>query len=157
MDPNLPRNIVASLAQYFQPIVDGLKIEYFVEGINNPIDKVFQKDSAVLRVNGPIVNEGSNGYEWYKVEFQILLTDLIEPTTENAYAIHTWAGKIQEAFLGVIPILNQDNDVLIGCLEPDRSVKNNIRTVNYNIVDIDLPIRQMSVNGRYLLCVATSP
>jgi len=151
MDPLLPKHLMSSLAVYFEPIAAAQGISYFVEGVNEDSTDVFQTDSALLRMNGPILFEGTSTEEWYGIEIQILLTDIMQ-SNEPAYNIYEWSGAFQQALQNVIQIFDFDPpEELIGCLQPDRSVRNNIRVVNYNIVDRDVRVRQMSVNARYIL------
>lgn len=153
MNANIPKWITASIASHFKGVTDGLTIRYFVEGVDEPESDDFQEDSALLRVNGPVVVEGSNNEEWYFVEIQILLTDIMQLTEDNAYDILTHAGVYQKSMLENIPIKEiGDSGDLIGCLAPDKSIKNNVRVVNFGQVDKTARVRQMSVTGRFILC-----
>lgn len=155
MDPLLPKYLIQSLAEYFRPIVSSLGIEFFVDTIDEEQDDIFQKDSCVLRMDGPILQEGSKDVEWYKIEIQLLLTD-IRQSKENAFNIYEWAGTLQKALQDPIPIFQiaeeEIDDVLINCLAPDKSVRNNIRVVNFFAGDTDLRVRQMSIQGKFTLC-----
>lgn len=158
MDANLPRWIFASLSDHFQTLSDNIELRFFVEGSDEDEIKDFQQDSALFRMDGPIVHEGSSGEEWYSIEIQILLTDLVVSTTESAYKIYKNAGSYMESMLndaiGIYRFGNgpEDDDTLFGCLTPDKSVRNNVRLASYGVVDRDTRVRQMSVNGKFLLC-----
>jgi hypothetical protein len=139
-------------------VADSISIQFFVEGSDEEEPQDFQKDSALFRMDGPVVFQGSSE-EWYSIELQILLTDIVASTTDNAYGIYRWAGVFQGSMLNdTISILRcgngpEDDDSLIGCLAPDPSVRNNIRLANYGVVDKDSRVRQMSINGKFLLCL----
>ncbi len=159
MNVNLPRWMFTSLADHFRTIAATLSpLNYYVEGVDEPEVGDFQNDSAVFKMNGPIVHQGSQGVEWYSVEIIILLTDIIQLTGDNAYAIYEWAGAFQGSMindsLGIFRYGTggEDDDSLLGCLEPDPTVKSNVRVVTYGQVDKDLRIKQISINGRFILC-----
>lgn len=158
MDPMLPKHIMASIAEYFRPIVFGLGVRFVVDGIDSVTDEDYQRDSIFLRMNGPTLHEGSSGVEWYTLEIQLVITDIIQTTIENSYNIYEWSGILQRALQAPLPIFQFDpsgdpeQDILIGCLEPDKNTRNNIRVANYQVIDKDLPVRQMSVNGKFILC-----
>ena len=158
MNVNMPRWIFSSMSEHFRTVASGLSLPYFVEGVDEEQALDFQRDSSLFRMDGPITQQGSAGYEWYKVEFQILLTDLVATTNDNAYDIYVWAGAFQGSMLNdSLPVYRygtgaEDDQSLIGCLEPDTSVKNNVRVASYGMIDRDWRIRQASVNGKFVLC-----
>ena len=157
MNVNLPRWIFASMSDHFQTVSDGISLRFFIEGLDEAEALDFQVDSGLFRMDGPIAYQGSSGLEWYKVEMQILLTDIVATTNDNAYDIYTWAGVFQGSMLNdSLPIYRygsgaEDDDSLIGCLEPDTSVRNNVRVASYGMVDKDYRIKQVSVNGKFVL------
>lgn len=156
MDPNLPKYLVSSLAEYFKAEVDNLGVTFFVETIDEARPEHFQTDSVVFKMNGPILYEGSKDYEWYRIEIHLLVTDIKRHHKENPYAIYEWVGALQKAMQAPMPIYkfaeNEEDDELIGCLEPDRSLSNNIRVVNYFMEDRAVDVHQQSIHGRYILC-----
>lgn len=152
MNPRLPEYIVSSVVRYLKEVnPDGL--QFYVEGIDEPTTEAFTKDSALVRVTGPVVFNGNLFAEWYGIEIQVLLTDLIHRPTENAYNIYHWSGIFLEALNSPLPIFDTsgEEDVLIGCLQPDKRQRQNIRVVNFNMVDTNLPVRQMAVIGKFIL------
>ena len=157
MNVNLPRWIFASMSDHFQTVADGISLRFFIEGLDEAEALDFQVDSGLFRMDGPIAYQGSSGLEWYKVEMQILLTDIVATTNDNAYDIYTWAGVFQGSMLNdSLPIYRygsgaEDDDSLIGCLEPDTSVRNNVRVASYGMVDKDYRVKQASVNGTFVL------
>jgi len=158
MNVNLPRWIFSSMCDHFQTVADGISLRFFIEGVDETEALDFQTDSGLFRMDGPIAFQGSSGLEWYKVEMQILLTDIVATTNDNAYDIYTWAGVFQGSMLNnSLPVYRfgsgvEDDDSLIGCLEPDTSVKNNVRVASYGMVDKDYRVKQVSINGKFVLC-----
>ncbi len=161
MNVNLPRWMFASVTKHFSDLAGTMpELQYYVEGIDEPEIGDFQNDSMLFKMDGPVAHQGSGGansVEWYNVEIMVLLTDIIELTNDNAYDIYRWAGIIQGSMLNdSIQIFRfgtgvEDDGSLIGCLEPDTSVRNNIRVVSYGQIDKDLRIKQVSINGRFVL------
>ena len=94
----MPRWIFSSMAEHFRTVAEGIPLQYFIEGIDEEQATDFQRDSSLFRMDGPIVFQSSNT-EFYRVEFQILLTDLVATTNDNAYDIYVWAGIFQSSFL----------------------------------------------------------
>lgn len=156
MNVNLPRWVFSSMSEHFRTIAPA-GVRYFVEGIDEEEAADFQGDSMLFRMDGPIAFQSSGGEEWYKVEIQVLLTDIIALTNDNAYEIYSWAGVVQGDMLNSsLPIYRygsgvEDDDSLIGCLEPDTSVTNNIRVASYGMIDKDYRVKQVSVNGKFVL------
>lgn len=159
MNVNLPRWMFSSMRKHFSGVAATIPLNYYVEGVDEPESKDFQNDSCLFKLDGPIAHQGSNEVEWYTVDIMILLTDIIQLTNDNAYSIYQWAGVFQASMLndalGIYrygpDALGVDDKTLIGCLEPDPSVKNNVRVVSYGQVDKDLRIKQVSINGRFVL------
>lgn len=158
MNVNLPRWVFASLAKHFADVTATIpELRYYVEGVDEPEPGDFQNDAAAFKMDGPIAHQGS-GTNWYSLEIMILLTDIISQTNDSAYKIYEWAGIYQANLLNEpLSIFRygdgpDDDQSLIGCLSPDTRVKNNVRVVSYGNLDKDLRIKQMSVNGRFILC-----
>lgn len=155
MDANLARWLQASLGKYFKNVSDGISLPFFVEAVDEDTIDLFQKDHAIMRMTGPLIYQGVKNERWATLEVQILLTD-IRQSSENAYKILEWAGIYQEALLAPIPIYKygtgpQDDGTLIGCLQPDPSVPNHVRVVNFGQMDKELRINQVSVIAKFLL------
>lgn len=158
MNVNLPRWMFTSLSEHFRTVTGTIPaLTYYVEGVDEPEAGDFQNDTAIFKMNGPIAHQGSSNDEWYSIEIMVLLTDIIQLTGDNAYSIYEWAGIFQGSMLNdVIQIFRygtgvEDDDTLVGCLQPDPSVNNNVRVVSYGQVDKDLRIKQVSINGRFVL------
>ncbi len=158
MNVNLPRWCFSSMAEHFRVVAATVPIDYFVEGVDEETALDFQRDSSLFRMDGPIAFQGSSGVEWYRLEIQILLTDLVATTNDNAYDVYSWAGVFQGEMLNSpLPIYRygsgvEDDQTLIGCLEPDNKAKSNIRVASYGMVDKDYRVKQVSVNGKFILC-----
>lgn len=160
MNPNLPRWLFSSLAKEFKTVADSLNLPYHVEGVDEDEFFKFSNDSVLFRMTGPVAFTGTAAEddEWYSVELQILLTDLMNLKTDNAYDVLDWAGVFQARMLEALQITRtgngpEDDGTLIGCLQPDPTLRNNIRTVNYGVLDREDRVRQFSVNGKFILCL----
>lgn len=155
MSPDLPRWIMASLATFCKDIADDLNVQFFIEGVDEAQAEDFQNDSILFRMTGPSTRQGSGGFEWHLIEMHVLLTDIIQGASlDNAYDILRWAGAYHSALMEAIPIYKMEgtpDPELIGCLRPDTSFKEHLRTVNFNQVDKVGRVRQMSVNARFIL------
>lgn len=156
MSPHLPRWMFSSMAEHFRALAPA-GVRYHVEGVDEDEALDFQNDSMLFRMDGPMAYQSSGSEEWYRVEIQILLTDLVALTGDNAYEIYEWAGIVQGDMLNnSLPIYRygggpEDDGTLIGCLEPDTSVTNNVRIASYGMIDKDQRLKQMSVNGKFIL------
>jgi hypothetical protein len=159
MNVHLPRWIRASLTKYFADVVATISgVKYFVEGVNEEEAEDFQGDSVLFRMVGPYIHQGSST-DWYDVEIQILCTDIIQTTKDNAYDIDVTVGVLADAMLSVMPIYkygngpSDDRTELIGCLEADDSVRQPVRIVPYGISEKDTRVKQVSINGKFKLCL----
>jgi hypothetical protein len=158
MNVNLPRWTFSSMAKHWSTVAGTIGVNYFVEGVDEEEAGDFQADSILFRMDGPIAYQGSSIDEWYKVEMQLLLTDVVALTNDSAYEIYEWAGIIQGSMLNdTLPIYRygsglEDDDSLVGCLMPDPDTENNIRVVSYGMIDKDWRVKQVSVNGKFILC-----
>ena len=133
-EPKLGRWVQASIALLLKDTIEALGIEYYVEGLHDEIESAFTKDSAVLRVTGPIFYD-QPGCDLYKFEVLVLLTD--------------YPKKILS---GVIPVYrhgDEDPATEAGCLQRDRSSREFVRTVNFGLIDKDSSIRQVGVLAKY--------
>jgi hypothetical protein len=148
------------MAEYWRVKAVALGVNYFVEGVDEDEAGDFQSDSILYRMDGPILFQGSAATddEWYRVEMQLLCTKLVTLTNDNAYEIYEWAGTIQAAMANEsLPIYRygsgvEDDDSLIGCLQPDPNAKSNIRVASYGMLDANWRVKQVSVNGKFILC-----
>lgn len=153
-NPNMPRWVMASLCDLFKTTADGINLHFFVEGIDEEEPEDYDRSSALFRMNGPDVKLGG-GTETHRLEIQILIT-ILPIANSNAHPPYNWAGAFQEVMLGPLPIYKygtgpEDDQSLIGCLEPDPNVLDNVRIVSYGQLNKTARVFQMSVNGRYIL------
>jgi len=156
MDTNIPRWLFSSLAQLFKEDSDALSLHYFVESVDEEEPEDFNRNSALFRMNVPDVKLGSGSVSIYRIELQILLTCLPNTPNANAFDIYRWAGAFQERMLGYLPIYKygngpDDDQSLLGCLEPDPGVADYVRIVTYGQIDKTSRVWQVSVNGRFIL------
>mgnify|MGYP006879612758 CR=1 FL=1 len=144
----------ATLEAMLKDTVETLGIEYYVEGISKETETAFTKDSALLRVTGPLYYSGSS-QDIYKFEVLVLITDL-QQTNGSGYDIHTRAGVIAQTLSNVIPVYrhgDEDPATLVGCLQKDRDSREFVRVVNYGIIEKDIEVKQMGVLAKYEICI----
>ena len=158
MNVNLPRWMFTSMSEHFRTVAaTQTGLNYHAHGIEAPESADYQSDTSTFRMSGPTAHQGSSVDEWYDVEIMILLNDIIDYDGENAYKIYDWAGAFQGSMLNdALGIYKYgtgvgDDQSLINCLEPDPSVRSNVRVVDYGIVDKDLNIHQIAIIGRFIL------
>lgn len=156
IDPNIPRWLYSSLAQLFKEDSDALSLHYFVENVDEEEPEDFNRNSALFRMNGPDARLGTGSVSFHRIELQILLTVLPNTPNANAYDVYRWAGAFQERMLGYLPIYKygsgpDDDQSLLGCLEPDPGVQDYVRIVTYGQLDKTSRVWQVSVNGRFIL------
>ena len=154
LNPNWSRWLMASIAVYFKTVADAIPLPLMVAGVNEIVAEEQQNDHAELRVNGPAITEVSKNFYHIEVDINILVTDLMKTTGENAYDIQTWCGLFQEGMAGPIPIYKYgseagDNSSEIGCLIPRDNKYDKIRVLHFGqINDVDR-VRQSMVDGTF--------
>lgn len=153
MNVNLPKWVTASVAVNLKAVVDTLTgVEFFVGGVDREEPDQFQKDSIVLRINGPWVRYGS-GITRYKFEVMALITD-IQTNSENGYQLMNWAGTIANTLSGPIPVYEYpDASAQVGCLDIDRDTDDFLRIVPFGKIEKDTEIHQAAVIARYEICL----
>lgn len=160
MDKHLPRWMHSSMAKFFSDLVADMTDppRYHVEAVDEDEALDFQSPSILFRMVGPYAYGGSN-VEWYKVEIQLLCTDIVQTRNDNSWTVFEWAGVIQDAMLGPMPIFKFGNgpddnrETLVGCLEPDDTIGDAIRVVPYGQVDKEVRVKQVAVIGKFRLCL----
>lgn len=153
-EPKMGKWVQASLALMLKPIVEGLQIEFYMEGLSKEIESAFTRDSGLLRITGPIYYDWP-GEDLYKFELLVLITDLNE-NRDSGWDIHTRAGVIAQALSTVIPVYrygDEDPATLVGCLERDRESREFVRVVNYGIIEKDIDVRQVGVLAKYEISI----
>jgi len=155
MDPRLPRWITTSLGILLKPIVEtDLGVQFYIEGVHEESEGVFQQDSVVMRVNGPWFNNRT-GEDRVVIEIMLMITDLIT-TNENAYKILNEAGTLANTLSGNIAINrhgDEDPATTYGILIPDRNSREFVRVVNYGMLDKDMQVKQCAVIAKYELSI----
>lgn len=154
MDVNLARWIMSSIAVYFKPIADSLSLTYFVDGVDERETDTMRVEHAEVRVNGPNIREISKGYWRVHVDINIMLTDYMQMSSENAYDINQWGGAFLAAMMNPIPIYRfgsrgDDDDSLIGCLTQRSKFAEPAKLIHFGQVSIEDRIRQAVVDGRF--------
>ncbi len=153
-NPNWPRWLMASISVYFDSISSSIPLPFMVSGVNEITSEDQHTDHAELRVNGPFVEEVSKDFYHIEVEINILVTDIMKATGENAYDIQTWCGAYQEGMAGPIPIKKYgskagDDSTQIGCLIPTDGRRDSIRVMHFGQIDIEDRLRQSMIDGKF--------
>ena len=154
LNENLARWVFASISVFFKNIADGLNLPLLVEGVDERESEVVLADHAELRLTGPFIREVSNGMWRTWTDINILLTDRMMMSVEDAYGIARWAGKFEQAMTERIPIYKYGTDAgddqsLIGCLTQRKGTSESIKLVYFGQISREDRIRQAVVDGRY--------
>jgi len=129
-------------------VANSLALEFFSEGVDEEVAAAFQKDSLLLRVNGPFIKT-----DGYSIEVQVVLTDLGAPS-KNSKEHFIRCGAVAEALDGVISInKNGDGGGLYGCLSPDRDDSVRVKVLHFGQVDSNMKVRQSAVVASYELFI----
>jgi hypothetical protein len=149
MDPNIPKWVVSSVAEFLKQEAAVVGLPFFAEGLDDPESPVYKADNLSFRIDGPSFREGS-GTTIYRFELQALLTEV---GLHNRLKLHTNAGAVCEALNNPIPIYNYSEDppVFIGCFAPDPRSTEPVRIVNLGVVSVSSKVRQIAVVGKYFL------
>jgi hypothetical protein len=154
MNKNLARWIMASIAQYFSSTAAALNLTYFVDGIDERTSDNMENEHVEVRINGPFVREVSHNYWNINIDLNILLTDYMDLSTENAHEISSWVGAFLVDMTKNIPIYKygtgvDDDNSLIGCLTQRKGISQPFQ-INYfgQISKVDR-IRQATLDGHY--------
>ncbi len=154
MDENLARWVFSSIAVYFSNIATGLSVPFLVEGIDERETDIMESDHAELRVNGPFIKELSHNYWQIFVDINILLTDHMAMTQEDAYEIIQRCGTFQQAMFIPIPVKKygtgvDDDGTQIGCLTLRKTKNDNVKIIHFGQISRVDRIRQSVIDGRY--------
>jgi len=154
MDSNLARWIFQSIASHFKSVADGISLPYFVEGVDERSDDTMRVSHVELRVTGPVLKEVSNGYYNVDVVINFLFTKNMD-SEGAAFDIIQWTGVFANAMLDPVPIYKKgtgpedDEDVLIGCLQVKKGRNEAVRIYHFGQVDRDTRVRQSEVDALY--------
>ena len=146
-NPDLPKWIHASLMKHFKTVADGIGVEYYAEGLDDPTSDVYQNTNLSLRIDGPWSREGSSLTDYW-VEVQAFLTVIGD--LENHYTVLDYAGTVAQSLRGVIPVYQIPESPLtqVGCLDIDRETVESVRIVNFSRVSESSKVKQISVIAR---------
>ena len=131
-----------------------MSLTYFVEGLDERSPETMLHNHCEFRFTGPFIKEISVGY--YRVEAigNVVLTNLMEMSRENAYAIVTWAGAFQTAMLEPIPIYKygtgpDDDGSFIGCMNIKKNKDNAVTVYHMGQIHKTDRIRQTIIDGEF--------
>jgi len=148
MIPKLKRYIMASLSRVLDPVLTAENYALWIEGVDFDESNILQRDNAVLRVVGPVYMPSSS-VDHYKVEVVVLITDLLDHSS-NAYELTETAGAVANALASPIPVAEWgDGDAAIGCLDLDPDAKEFLRIADYGVIEKDTRVKQMAVIVKY--------
>lgn len=159
MNVNLARWTMASIAVYFKAVSDNISLTFFVEGVDEREEDTMRTEHAELRINGPFVREISHGYWRVHLDINVLLTDQMKMSTEDAYNINRWGGEFLKAMTENIPIYRfgtgaDDDGTLVGCLTQRTGFSEPARLIHFGQISREDRIRQAAVDGRFEMFLA---
>jgi hypothetical protein len=154
LDKDLARWVFASIAVYFQSIATGISLPLLVEGIDERDSEIMRADHAELRINGPFVKEVSHNCWRTWTDINILLTDRMQMSQEDAYGIMRWGGEFESAMNERIPVYKLgpdvgDDDSLLGCLTMRKGQSESVKLFHFGQINSTDRIRQSVIDGRY--------
>jgi len=154
LNSNWARWIKASAAVYFKTTTDTLGLPLLTEGVDTREHAKLHYNHAELRVNGPFVITPSHNYYILNVDVNVLLTELMDASSDNAYNIDTWCGALQAVMDGPINIFRYgseegDDQVFIGCLIPRQGKYDANRVLHFGQISRVDSVRQSVVDGRF--------
>ena len=162
-NPNWARWIFASAAHYLKTIASDNQLPCIIEGLDDRTDAYMQNtDRAEVRINGPYIQEISNGYFRVWADINVLLTSRMDES-KGGYAIQRFAGIMQAAMSDQIAIWNYgdqpgdfDEDVPetqihIGCLSPRSGPQESIKVLHFGQVEKSDRVKQAAIDARYAM------
>jgi len=154
MDINLARWTMASIAVYFKGVAETIGLTFFVEGVDEREPDTMRQEHAELRVSGLAAREVSRNYWRVHIDINVLLTDYMKMSTEDAYDINRWGGVFLAAMMENIPIYRfggglDDDGTLVGCLTQRKGFSEPARLIHFGQVSREDRIRQAVVDGRF--------
>jgi hypothetical protein len=149
MDPNLPKWVQASLCLIMKAVADDESVEFFSEGVDEETPKAFQRNSILLRINGPSILRSQS--DSYSIQVQVVVTDLVTPK-KNSYEHFQRVGAIASKLEESLPINRHgDGGTLVGCLSPERGSREVVKIVHFGQVDDAVKVRQSAVLANFEL------
>ena len=161
INQNWARWIMASASVYFKAATDTIPLPFMVEGINERTEEELHSDHAELRINGPHIIELSKDFYQLHVDFNILLTDKMKETNENAYDLQTWCGVFQSAMDGPVTVYKYgievgDDSSFVGCLTPRHGKYDSNKVLHFGQIHKVDRIRQSVVDGKFHMDLKSS-
>lgn len=155
-DPNWNRWILQSIIDHYKTkVVDINSIPFLVDGVDTR-DQTWmaQPDRVELRVSGPDTKELSARCWRIWVSVNLYFTSMMGQESKNRYDLENTVGLFLEYTDTVIPVYRlgtgaQDDDTLIGCLEPRRELPNAVRSVHFGQISPDELVKQAQIDARY--------
>lgn len=152
MDENLARWSFISIAKYFETVVSGIGVPYFVEGVMERTEALMQTSHIELRVTGPDVKPLSGSTD-VRVAINLLCTSLMDMAGTDGWTIVQWTGVIQSAMLEPIPVYRygtgpDDDESLVGCFRVDL---NRVNIYHFGQLEKDSRVRQSEVDASFLM------
>lgn len=155
-NPNWNRWILQSIIDHYKTnVVDPNSIPFLVDGVDIR-DQTWmeQSDRVELRVNGPDTKELSA--RWWRIWITVNLyfTSMMGQESKNRYDLENTVGLFLEYTDTVIPVYRlgtgvDDDDSLVGCLEPRRELPNAVRSVHFGQINPDDMIKQSQIDARF--------
>jgi len=154
LNPNWPRWIAASISVYFKTVLDAVNLPMLVDGIDEREPEKMHYNHAELRVNGPFITEPSHNYYILNVDINVLFTELMSDSKDNAYDIATWCGIVQTVMGSTIDIFRYGNEEgddqeWVGCLVPRTGRYDSNRVLHFGQISRVDRVRQSEVDGRF--------
>lgn len=149
MDPNLPRWVQASISLIFETVATAEAVEFFVEGVDEETPAAFQRDSLLLRINGPTTLRSQS--DSYSIQVQIVVTTL-STQKRNSYDHFQRCGVLASKLEESLPINRYGGDnSLVGCLSPERGSRDIVKITHFGQVDDAVKVRQSAVLANFEL------
>jgi hypothetical protein len=155
-NPNWPRWIFASIADYFKTAAQAIPLPLLVEGIDERMGDDEHYSHAELRINGPSIQELSKGYFRLQVGINVLLTELMERT--HTYDLQDWCGAFSVAMDGPINLYHYgpdtggvDDGQWFDCLLPLKSKFDPNRIFHFGQISKTDRVRQSMVDGAFVV------
>lgn len=153
MNPNWPRWIFASIADYLKAVAVANSLPVLIDGCEDRSDAFSQAAArAEIRITGPLVQEPSIGYFILTTDVNVLLQCRYEQ--QNGYRRQTLIGAFAQAMTGPIPVFKfgaepGDDKSQIGCLTLPRS--NQVKVHHFGQLTFPERFSESMSDARYVI------